>query len=231
MSNARVLHNHPLKQFAELMVGDDVFNTRYEKGCSMYNCRGRCCADGVDLDVVERDRILEHAHLIQPHMDETQDRNPQNWFQKKMHPDADFPSGECTTTALRENGCVFLNKDGYCVVHIAESHVPKGFGYLKPFFCRTFPVCILNSTLCVDDEQCPDEHKCCGPLKNGPLTILDICTFELEFMLGADGLAELRTMARERAETTSDQSSDLDDGDLLMGGAFAIKRMIDAPGE
>ena len=44
-------------------------------------------------------------------------------------------------------------------------------------------------------------------MKNGPLTILDICEFELEFMLGADGLAELRTMARERAETTSDQSS------------------------
>ena len=164
-------------------------------------------------------------------MDETQDRNPQNWFQKRMHPDADFPSGECTTTALKENGCVFLNKDGYCVVHMAESHVPQGFGYLKPFFCRAFPVCILNSTLCVDDEQCPDEHKCCGPVKNGPLTILDICAFELEFMLGADGLAELRTMARELAETTSDQSSDLDDGDLLMGGAFAIKRMIDAPGE
>ena len=220
MSNARVLRNHPLKQFAELKVGDDVFNTRYEKGCSMYNCRGRCCADGVDLDIVERDRILVHAHLIQPHMDKTKDRNPQNWFQKETRPDADFPSGECTTTALGENGCVFLNKGGYCVVHIAESHVPKGFGFLKPFFCRAFPVCILNSTLCVDDEQCPDEHKCCGPVKNGPWTILDVCAFELEYMLGADGLAELRTMARERAETTSDQSSDLDDGDLLTVGAF-----------
>jgi hypothetical protein len=43
-------------------------------------------------------------------------------------------------------------------------------------------------------------------LKNGPLTILDICAFELEFMLGADGLAELRRMARERMETTWDQS-------------------------
>ena len=231
MSSARVLRNHPLKQFAELMVGDDVFNTRYEKGCSMYNCRGRCCADGVDLDIVERDRILEHAHLIQPHMDETQDRNPAKWFQEKTHQDADFPSGKCTTTALSEDGCVFLNKDGYCVVHIAESHVPNGFGYLKPFFCRAFPVCIITSTLCVDDEQCPDEHKCCGPLKNGPLTILDICASELEFMLGAAGLAELRTMAREHAETTSDQSSNLDDGDLHIGGAFAIERMIEAPGE
>ena len=117
------------------------------------------------------------------------------------------------------------------MLHIAELHAPKGFGNLKPFFCRAFPVCILNSTLCVDDEQCPDEHTCCGPLKNGPLTILDICAFELEYMLGAEGLAELRTMARERAETTSDQSSDLDDGDLLIGGAFAIKRMIDVPRE
>jgi hypothetical protein len=71
-----------------------------------------------------------------------------------------------------------------------------------------------------------DEHKCCGSLKNGPLTILDICASEPEFMLGADGLAELRTMARERATNTSDQSPDLDEGD-----AFVIKRMIDAPGE
>lgn len=206
MSNASVLRNHPLKQFAELRVGDEVFNARYEKGCSMSNCRGRCCADGVDLDIVERDRILEHAHLIQTHMDETQDRNPQNWFEKTFQ-DADFPSGECATTALKENGCVFLNKDGYCVVHITESQAPEGFGYLKPFFCRAFPVCILNSTLSIDDEQCPNEHKCCGPVKNGPLTILDICAFELEYMLGADGLAELRAMARERAGTTSDQKS------------------------
>jgi Fe-S-cluster containining protein len=207
MSSARVLRKHPLKQFKELKVGDDVFNTRYTKGCSMSNCRGRCCADGVELDIVERDRILEHAHLIQPHMDQTQDRDPANWFQK-THLDADFPSGECATTALKENGCVFLNKDGYCVVQIAEAQAPVGFGYLKPFFCRAFPVCILNSTLCIDDDQCPDEHKCCGPMKHGPLSILDICAFELEYVLGADGLDELRRMAAEREKTPSDPDTE-----------------------
>ena len=209
MSNSRILRKHPLKQFKELKVGEDIFTTRYAKGCSMSNCRGRCCADGVDLDPIERDRILEHAHLIQPLMDETQDRNPANWFQK-THPDADFPSGECATTAIKENGCNFLNKDGYCVVHMAESQQPAGFGYLKPFFCRAFPVCILNSTLSVDDEQCPDEHKCCGPVKNGPLTIIDTCSFELEYMLGADGLAELRKMAADRAKEASDQTTETD---------------------
>ena len=115
-------------------------------------------------------------------------------------------------------------------MHIAEAHVTKGFGFLKPFFCRGFPVCRLNSTLCVDDEQCDDEHKCCGPVKNGPWTILDVCAFELEYMLGADGLAELRTMAREQPETTSEQSSH-DDAELFVEGAFATKRTIDAPGE
>ena len=209
MSNARILRKHPLKQFKELKVGEDIFTTRYAKGCSMSNCRGRCCADGVDLDPIERDRILEHAHLIQPLMDETQDRDPANWFQK-THPDADFPSGECATTAIKANGCNFLNKEGYCVVHMAEQQQPAGFGYLKPFFCRAFPVCILNSTLSVDDEQCPDEHKCCGPVKNGALTILDVCSFELEYMLGADGLAELRKMAADRAKEAEDQTADTD---------------------
>jgi len=204
MSKARVLRSNPLKQFAELKVGEDIFTTRYAKGCSMSNCRGRCCADGVELDLAERDRILEHAHLIQPHMDETQDRNPANWF-TKTKPDSDFPSGECDTTALKENGCNFLNKDGYCTVQIAESKAPAGFGYLKPFFCRAFPVCILNGTLCIDDEQCPEEHKCCGPVKNGPLSIIDICAFELEYMVGADGLAELRQMAAEREKDLSEQ--------------------------
>ena len=207
MSKARVLRSNPLKQFAELKVGEDIFTTRYASGCSMSNCRGRCCADGVELDIVDRDRILEYAHLIQPHMDETQDRNPANWF-TKTHPDPDFPSGECATTALKSDGCNFLNKDGYCVVQIAESKAPAGFGYLKPFFCRAFPVCILNGTLCVDDEQCPDEHKCCGPVKNGPLTILDICSFELEYMVGADGLAELRQMAAEREKALSDPDTE-----------------------
>ena len=207
MSNARILRRHPLEQFPELKVGDEVFAVRYDKGCSMSNCRGRCCADGVDVDIAERDRILQHADLIRPHMDETQDRDSTNWFQKPFA-DSDFPSGTAATTRLKSNGCVFLNKDGACVVHIAESQAPPGFGNLKPFFCRAFPICILNSTLSIDDEQCPDDHQCCGPVKNGPLTIFDICAFELEYVLGTDGLSELRELASVRANNSSDQVAD-----------------------
>jgi Fe-S-cluster containining protein len=208
MSKPRILRNHPLKQFTELKVGEDIFTTRYASGCSMSNCHGICCADGVDVDIAERDRILEHADMIRQYMDETQDRDTANWFQEPK-PDADFPSGQCTTTRLKSNGCNFLNKHGQCVVHMAEAKAPPGFGYLKPFFCRAFPVCILNSTLSVDDEQCPDERGCCGPVKNGPLSILDTCAFELEYMLGKEGYAELLKMAADRAKT-SEQPSDTD---------------------
>ena len=207
MSKPRVLHKHRLGYFPELKVGEDIFTMRYASGCSMSNCHGICCADGVDVDIAERDRILEHADMIRQYMDETQDRDTANWFQEPK-PDPDFPSGQCTTTRLKGNGCNFLNKHGQCVVHMAEAKAPPGFGYLKPFFCRAFPVCILNGTLSVDDEQCPDERACCGPVKNGPLSILDTCAFELEYMLGADGLAELRKMAADREKDLADQPAD-----------------------
>ena len=48
----------------------------------MSNCHGICCADGVDVDIAERDRILEHADMIRQYMDETQDRDTANWFQE-----------------------------------------------------------------------------------------------------------------------------------------------------
>ena len=206
MSTARILRKHSLKQFTELKVGEDIFTTRYAGGCSMSNCHGNCCADGVDLDLADRDRILEHADMIRQYMDETQDRDTANWFQGTK-PDPDFPSGQCTTTSLKSNGCNFLNKHGQCVVHMAEAKAPPGFGYLKPFFCRAFPVCIINSTLCVDDEQCPDERACCGPVKSGPLSILDTCAFELEYVLGKEGYAELLKMAADREKDLSEQNA------------------------
>ena len=58
MSKPRVLHKHRLGYFPELKVGEDIFTMRYASGCSMSNCHGICCADGVDVDIAERDRIL-----------------------------------------------------------------------------------------------------------------------------------------------------------------------------
>ena len=42
-------------------------------------------------------------------------------------------------------------------------------------------------------------------MKNGPLSILDTCAFELEYMLGKEGFAELRKMEAEREKEPADQ--------------------------
>jgi len=149
----------------------------------------------------EQDRILENADVIRRLMDETQDRDPANWFENPFQ-DADFPSGTAITTRLHNGGCVFLNQEGRCVLQIAESEV----GDLKPFFCRAYPLCIHTGTLTIDDENCPEELQCCGVVGHGTLTIFDVCAFELEYVLGKDGVTELRQLISE-AEKSSPTSA------------------------
>jgi len=202
MSDARILRKHPLAHIPELKVADELLRLRYEKNCSMSNCRGKCCLYGADLDLAEQDKVLKHADLIGRLMDDSQDRDTANWFDTPFK-DQDFPSGTAITTRLHNGGCVFLNKEGRCVLQIAESEV----GDLKPFFCRAYPICIHTGTLTIDDENCPEEFGCCGVVKHGSLTIFDICGFELEYVLGADGLNELRKLVSEAGASTSNVQS------------------------
>ena len=192
MSDARILRKHPLAHIPELKVADEILRLRYEKSCSMSNCRGKCCLYGADVDLAEQDKILKNTDVIRRLMDESQDRDPGNWFDSPFK-DADFPSGTAITTRLHNGGCVFLNQEGRCVLQIAESEV----GDLKPFFCRAYPICIHTATLTIDDENCPEEFSCCGVKGNGSLTIFDICAFELEYVLGKDGVSELRKLVSE----------------------------------
>jgi len=152
------------------------------------------------MDLREQERILEHVDLVQRHMDEGQERNPANWFGEEVA-DPDYPSGRAVATNVHNGGCVFLNKKNLCVLQIVESHAPPEFGYLKPFFCRAFPLCIDDGVLVVD--ECPDETGCCAPVGKGNLTIFDICAFELEYVLGAAGVDELRQLASEPTESSS----------------------------
>jgi len=200
MSARPVLRKHSYSHHPELKVDENVFSSRFAKGCAMSNCRGNCCGLGVDMDLAERERILEHTELVQSLMDESQERNPANWFGEQTA-DPDYPSGRAIATTVHNGGCVFLNEKKLCVLQIAEAHTPPGVKYLKPFFCRAFPMCIDNGALVVD--ECPDETRCCAPVGKGALTIFDICAFELEYVLGAAGVDELRQLASEPTESSS----------------------------
>ena len=195
MSTIRVLQRHHLDHLPELKIDHEVLRVRYAQGCSMSQCSGFCCRNGVLADSEERDKIVQYADRVRGHMDESQEHDPALWFGEQIT-DADFVSGHAVSTQVHRGTCVFLDRDARCVLQKVETEDGADIGALKPFFCRAYPVSIENAVLIVDGEHCPDETQCCGPVAGGNLSLFDICAFELEFMLGAQGLAELRELSR-----------------------------------
>lgn len=186
-----VLTDHELAHLGPLPVSSQLLDCRFSSGCAMSNCRGSCCSGGVSVDLLHRDRVVAEAALVLRYMDASQERDPAKWFETEEIPDADFPSGAAASTRIVNDGCVFLDSRGLCVLHAAEAESPG----LKPFFCRTYPIALVNGVLTVEHDYCPDETRCCGPVAGGPLTVFDVCAEELAFMLGERGARELRKAA------------------------------------
>ena len=207
ISPSHELRDHNLEYLPHLRVGEELFTRRFEAGCSMMKCNGFCCREGVIIDVGHKDFVLQHAELVQSLMDETQTKDTSLWFEPGEGVDPDFPSGRSCNTAKFNDVCVFLGKDKLCVLQKAEKEVPN----LKPFYCRTYPIVIIDSRLTYDDEHSPSETHCCGPVKDGPLNVFDVCTFELEYTLGpaAKGLVELKRLASE-VEARADEAKAVD---------------------
>ena len=163
----------------------------------MANCNSQCCQGGVWADPAERDNILAHAAIIQRHMDADQERSPEKWFENNVVADADFPSGNAVGTRANERGCVFLKDDGKCVLQTTAIAEGMNAFALKPFFCVAFPVSIEHGELIIDDLEFGNRAECCCPVENGSQTILDVCSGELEFVLGEEGLKELREVYQQ----------------------------------
>jgi hypothetical protein len=196
--SAIVLRSHPHTHLRALEVNRDLFEVRFASGCNPLRCKGSCCADGTTVDVTERDRILAHARIVQQAMTPGQDTDPAHWFEEKEAEDRDFASGRAAYTTSNENGCVFLDADRRCVLQRA-SEATGGAVALKPFFCAAFPVVIDRNVLGVDPFASElGTSECCARDPGGSLTIFDVCATELEHVVGADGLAELRQLAEDQ---------------------------------
>jgi hypothetical protein len=193
MTGRRVLRKHKLAHIGELRVSDEILRARFASHCSMSKCHGTCCSDGVDLDPTERDKILRNADHVLSVMDERQERDVGRWFTEDFE-DSDFPSGRAASTRTHNGACVFLNGQRRCVLQILEMQEPDR-GLLKPFYCTAYPICISSSLLTIDDEECAGQFHCCTATEGGNLTIFEICAFELEYVLGREGVDELRSLA------------------------------------
>lgn len=193
-----ILHKHRLKHISELRIDTSIFTTKYPSSCSMKNCTGECCKWGVFADISERDNILNHAQIIQRHLEPTQEKNPEKWFESEPCQDIDFPSGLAIGTQATEQGCVFLDSSGLCALQktaLAEGLHPFA---LKPFYCIAFPLVISQHTLMIDDLEVENQPKCCSQFESGTKNILDICATELKFMLGREGFEEFQKIFNQQ---------------------------------
>jgi Fe-S-cluster containining protein len=190
----RILKKHHLKHIPELKVGENLLRYRFSSGCSMSNCDGYCCKLGVFADVKERDKILAHVDLIHRYMEPHQEHDPAKWFDDHEFEDKDFLSGWTIGTVAKDYGCVFLNSAGRCTLQKACTEEGMPPYYLKPFYCVAFPIAIDGGVLIIDDVELENRPQCCLIDLNGTLNVFDVCLTELEYVLGREGVEELRVI-------------------------------------
>jgi len=191
--------NHPLAHIPGLKVDAAILDVRFGANCSMMQCKGTCCHGGVWADIAERNNILNHIDIVHKYMDPDMEKDQSMWFDSETALDSDFASGFAVGTSVREDRCVFLTRGGLCVLQKADMGENDPALKLKPFYCKTFPVAIQNGVVIYDDYMKDTQPQCCSPNKDGELDIFDVCTEELELVLGKEGLEELKQAAETLA--------------------------------
>lgn len=191
------LRQHHLPYISDLQVNEDVFTARFAADADSSRCSAHCCRAGVLVDIAHRDRILSEAALVHEYMEPTQEHDPAKWFVAEDEEDVDFPSKRAINTTLVGGTCVFLDSQRRCVLQRAEERSPG----LKPFYCRAFPIVIVEGRLTLNCDHCPDDTQCCGIVAQGERTALDVFRFELTHVLGAEGMRELERIQSDSTTT------------------------------
>jgi Fe-S-cluster containining protein len=172
-----------------------IFQRRYFGHClSCGFCGDACCQHGVDVSVVERDRILVHADELEPIVGKPRER----WFTQTIVPDADFPGGAATRTAIVDGGCVFLQRGSRgCALHGLALRRGEDYHGVKPMVSTLFPVTFGDGTLLCSEELVDGSLVCAG---DGP-TAYEMARSELAYYFGAALVAELDALAQSRASS------------------------------
>lgn len=167
-----------------------LFTHGYPPGCGPFQCDGKCCCDGVWVDLREKEKILEEKELIKKYMDETQNKNHDEWFAEYWE-DSDFPSGAAVGTQVYRNGCVFLNKEGKCVLQLAATQEGRDKWDIKPFYCILFPVSVADNTLTFDEHMEEEGTRCCNIFENYHVPMFIACREEIVYSVGEDGYQQM----------------------------------------
>jgi Fe-S-cluster containining protein len=170
-------------------VDDAIFTRRYFGHCmSCGFCADACCQHGVDVSIVERDRILARANELAPRVG----RDVSEWFEPVVTADEDFPGGGATRTTVVEGRCVFLSRDTRgCVLHAMSLETKVDYHLLKPMVSALFPVTFGGGALLCSEELADGSLVCAT---DGP-TAYEMARAELAYYFGDAFVEELDLLA------------------------------------
>jgi hypothetical protein len=170
-----------------------IFERRYYGHCLACSfCHDSCCQHGVDVAVEERARILADADRLEPFVGLAR----AHWFVAGEVPDADFPGGAATRTAVIDGRCVFRRGGGArgCALHAFALANGEDYHALKPMVSALFPVTFGDATLFCSEELVDGTLSCAG---DGP-TAYEMARAELGYYFGTELVAELDAFAGAR---------------------------------
>ena len=170
-------------------VDDEIFVRRYFGFCMRCGfCADACCQHGVDVSIVERDRILAREQELVPRVGCA----ASDWFEPVVNADADFPGGAATRTTVVDGRCVFLSRDTRgCVLHAMSLETHADYHLLKPMVSALFPVTFGGGALLCSEELADGSLACAG---DGP-TAYAMARTELAYYFGDALVVELDALA------------------------------------
>ncbi len=180
-------------------VDNLIFQKGYKNGEGPFTCKGHCCCSGVYVGFDDKEKILKHKDIIIANMDETQDKNVDNWFENMIYDDEDFYTGKCTATNVQNGGCVFQNKDKLCGLQVTSVKMGKHKWFLKPFYCILFPLVIVDKSLTFDDYQ-QNVHDCCTISENFETALFEACEEEVVYLFGEYNYHQLKNFYEANKE-------------------------------
>ena len=163
-------------------------------------CADACCQHGVDVSVVERDRILARAAELAPRVGVPSSA----WFEPELEVDADFPGGAAARTTVVDGRCVFLMRSTRgCVLHAMSLETGDDYHLLKPMVSALFPVTFGDGMLVCSDELEDGTLVCAG---EGP-TAYKMARSELAYYFGDELVDELDAIAGKLGAIYRDEGS------------------------
>jgi hypothetical protein len=166
-------------------VAPDIFRLRYYTHCmSCGFCGDWCCSFGVDIDVENVARVLEHKDELEARLGVA----AEHWFSNEVEHNAEYPGGACMRTNAVAGKCVFHNRGGRGC-HLHAFALEKGIDYhdLKPMLSALFPLTFDDGILDLMEEVEDRTLVCLG---QGP-TLYRGARDELTYYFGPEFTEEL----------------------------------------